>query len=295
MRLGVGHTQPQSTTLFDDDGIAIVDSLSDSSATAVDYEETGHTVVSFVRPLTVSTDAQDVSEAETQMANFQLAVEGGQDVVWAFSARKPEKSDDGNATVISKHDGSQFGYTQVNLAATLDDSASAPDWTSYDTVIAIHGASQHPARPYCYTDRRTAAFFALLTWLIVSPLAVLLGRYGRKWSRWFTWHYRLQMFWTLPATLIVVAMGLVAMSLGSAEDGIDWHKGAGLAFGVLIVLQAGIGYWSHRKFSEGRVTRPWHNATHIVLGLVLLVLAWLQIRTGCVPPHPCALYPWTDF
>lgn len=43
----------------------------------------------------------------------------------------------------------------------------------------------------------------MLTWLLISPVAVLMGRLGRhlNWSNWFSWHSRTQVRLARPDVL----------------------------------------------------------------------------------------------
>lgn len=57
----------------------------------------------------------------------------------------------------------------------------------------------------------TAVVLALVTWVALSPLAVLLHRLGKSGLHsMLPWHSRIQKLWTLPATCVAVALGLLA-------------------------------------------------------------------------------------
>lgn len=47
-------------------------------------------------------------------------------------------------------------------------------------------------------------------WLLVSPVAVLVGRLGRGWFRWYTAHSSVQAFVTVPSTIVIVGLGFAA-------------------------------------------------------------------------------------
>lgn len=50
----------------------------------------------------------------------------------------------------------------------------------------------------------------------------------------------------------------------------------------MLLIQIGLGYYSHTHFEEKRESRPKYNVLHMVLGIVLLVATWVQIYLGFI-------------
>lgn len=98
--------------------------------------------------------------------------------------------------------------------------------------------------------RRSSQAFAMIIWLLVAPVAVLVGRLGRAWQKWYTVHsslqvsvrsesaavretalirfspalaFLLQAFISLPATVVIVALGIAAAAQSSGSGGLSAH------------------------------------------------------------------------
>lgn len=140
-------------------------------------------------------------------------------------------------------------------------------WTRYDTLVVAHAA------------------VASIAWLLAAPSAVLLARLGRHLDAWFKVHRAMQ--WTV-VTLTLVAVGLAAAAVsqkdGDDDDDADHLGGSHQRLGIAILgglaAQVVLGIVAHRHFTPDRPARPWYNVVHIVVGLALLCLGFVEVYEG---------------
>lgn len=249
-RSSSGHSTPQIDPSVNDsaDGaFAIVPAFTVLTSTG--------TSVAFVRALELPKNQTLFSS--TEYLNMSRTATK-QRITYAFTKSRPSSMavDAG----ISQHDYGNFGSTSVDLTKNFVGSVVG-SWGKYDTVVVIHAA------------------VGLEVWVILSPGAILIGRLGRAWGAWFTWHSWIQGVFVVPATCAVVALGILANHWGFS-DSLTGHKLFGFIVLVLSFAQVGLGYTAHSKFTADRTSRPWYNAVHIVLGVLTLLLAWVQIALG---------------
>lgn len=155
---------------------------------------------------------------------------------------------------------------------------------------------------------RVAQGLAMATWLLISPAAVLVARLARNWSRWYSAHSLIHTFVTLPATVTVFGLGFAAKSSGgggSSSASLRGHavsnadsspstpkltifssristKVLGFVLLGAVSMQAGLGLAAHKlplSPAHGS-TRPGARVVHILLGVTVLVLSWIQISLG---------------
>ncbi|KAH9859082.1 hypothetical protein C2E23DRAFT_864821 [Lenzites betulinus] len=129
------------------------------------------------------------------------------------------------------------------------------------------------------------AIFCVIGFLGFLPLGALLARYTRTYTpSWFTAHWICQLALAGPTIIIGVALGIHAVNLSESGPINDTHKKWGIAIFVLYIVQVGVGLTVHyvkpRLWALGRGRRPAQNYFHAAFGLLIIVFAMYQVRTG---------------
>lgn len=221
--------------------------------------------VAFLRPLSVSS----AYAAANGNANLQRA--SGQRFIYAASGRNPASNDQSSSIV--QHDQDSFGNIRFDLTKVVAANAVAPaaapaaadtsaPWTRRDSIIVLH------------------ALCGGLAWLIIAPAAVLLARIGRHFQGWFRLHQLLQSVLVGALTLAAVILGAVAVNESGGKHANTTHKAMGYALIALLLIQYAIGMWAHKLFDANRTKRPIRNVLHIVIGISLITLGYIQSYKG---------------
>ena len=145
-----------------------------------------------------------------------------------------------------------------------------------------------------------------LGFLVFLPLGALFARYFRTFtSRWFLVHSIVQFYVAGPLIIIGFALGVAAVSQAGLEHLNDDHKRWGVAILILYLVQCTLGAGIHfikakpspsrEKYNGGKDSKAWlvrgiddsgrrrrpaQNYMHAVLGLLVLGLAFYQVRSG---------------
>ncbi|GAA6006068.1 hypothetical protein JCM11491_002018 [Sporobolomyces phaffii] len=274
-RTAGGHAQPILGALSAPARWQLVPAL-----TTLDSDPTS-TVVTIVRSLVLPKDQRN---SRTKYAN--LARKKGQKLIFAASQNRRPPSDDEGAP-MTMHDAGMFGIFEVDLGKRWIESETVSSlggmtsdamtqaeqgsgwtaWSKYDKLIAVH------------------ATFAMLTWLLVAPAAVLVARLGRRWGSWFTWHSRIQLFATLPLSFVTVSLGLAAAVSTGTVSQLDLHKTFGIVLFLVVLFQLSLGQLSHLAHhapssSRQGSTRPFVRAFHIVVGVATVAIAYATVYLG---------------
>ncbi|KAH9859060.1 hypothetical protein C2E23DRAFT_880437 [Lenzites betulinus] len=228
------------------------------------------------------TAASDVSGTLPKLS-FTIPADGtsatSQTIIWAFGNVNPESSAD-DATLL-QHLESNPITIDMSQSLTADDvtnlaSPAADPTTTTDT-------SSPPLLPY---QKKIVAHALLCTigFLILLPAGALLARYARTFTNtWFTGHWAFQLAFAGPVIIAGVALGISAVATAGAKHLDDDHKKWGVAifalYFVQITLGAVIHYVKPTSFTVGK-RRPMQNYFHAVLGLIIIALAFYQVRTG---------------
>jgi len=200
-----------------------------------------------------------------------------QDVIWAFGTTAPSSPSPDFA--LQQHLAS--GTFQLDLTKTftpgLGYGSAGPSSTSsgipllyYQKLIVAH------------------AILCVIGFLAVLPAGALLARYLRTRSpAWFKGHEVLQAFIAGPIIITGVSLGIQAVHEARSSHVDDTHKRWGIAIFTLYFVQLILGYVIHWvKPKGGFRSRPPQNYMHAVLGLLLVALAFYQVRTGCKTEWP---------
>ncbi|GAA5947259.1 hypothetical protein JCM10213_001204 [Rhodosporidiobolus nylandii] len=272
-----GHAMPDfnpSITATTPGRWSLVPSLTSSFSSAK-----RSTVVTVTRTLDLPADQGVYPTSRLAFANLER--KKAQKVIYAMSDNRPGLDTEG--ATLTMHTGRNFGATSGDLSQSFL-RVEEPDATATSTAAEASSTGDHLATGVVSYDYLIAAHavFAMLTWLLVAPVAVLLARLGRKWGSWFTWHSSVQTYLTGAFTIIVVALGAAAASKNGTAGHLDVHKTIGFVVLLFLVFQLAMGYVSHdTSFAPSRTsTRPLVRVLHIVAGIVLLALAWTNIGLG---------------
>lgn len=240
--------------------------------------------VAFLRPLSVSS----VYAAGNGNANLQRA--SGQRFIYAASGRNPGSTDQSSSIV--QHDQDSFGNIRFDLTKVVAANAvatptpaaaadtSAP-WTRRDSIIVLQcvrclSLYQVDAHASC------SALCGGLAWLIIAPAAVLLARIGRHFQGWFRLHQLMQTVLVGALTVAAVILGAVAVNESGGKHANTTHKAMGYALIALLLVQYAFGMWAHKLFDANRTKRPVRNVMHIVIGISLITLGYIQSYKGAL-------------
>jgi Kef-type K+ transport system membrane component KefB len=117
--------------------------------------------------------------------------------------------------------------------------------------------------------------FAILTFLVLVPSAILIARFGRTYFKWYHHHRNIQ--------LVSIAFFLVAFFLGisaayPAPVGEQTHYQVGVAIFVLYFVQIALGMGAHRYLRK--TGQRYIGYVHAPLGLIIFGLAVWNMETG---------------
>ncbi|QRW07746.1 cytochrome b561 domain-containing protein [Ceratobasidium sp. AG-Ba] len=214
-----------------------------------------------------------------------------ENMIYALATRKPG-SNDPSAT-LQEHNFK--GNFQLDLTQTVPDlpSPSASNTaagTGTPTSSTLPVPTQAPGTnddepffiPYSsYEKKLLPTGIERDRILLLSPIAVLQARFLRIWwPRWFKAHWIVQFGLAGPCIVLGFALGIVAVRESGATHFGDTHMILGLVLVILYALQALYGYIIHVVKSPNRKRRPIQNYGHAVVGLAVIVLAFYQVWTG---------------
>lgn len=89
-----------------------------------------------------------------------------------------------------------------------------------------------------------------------------------------------------PIILVGFILGFVAVSQAGAQHQSDTHMRLGVAVFALYAFQVLLGALIHFVKSRTRTSRPPQNYFHVFLGLLILILAFVQVRNGYATEWP---------
>ncbi|KAF8993680.1 hypothetical protein BDQ17DRAFT_1286196 [Cyathus striatus] len=224
------------------------------------------------RVASISQNLSTVSGSTPQLA-YTIPTDGNSKpfVIYAFSTTPPSSAAV-DATLVEHID---FGTLQLDLTKSLstDGSSTSTNGPSQSSSNSI------PLLPY---QRMIVAHavFCLVGFLLLLPVGGIIARYLRTFtSGWFRTHWIVQFVLAGPAIVIGVALGIRAIDMSGALHLDDDHKRWGIAIFVLYGIQCGLGAFIHfvKPKQKGR---PPQNYFHAIFGLLIVGLAFFQVRTG---------------
>ncbi|KAH8100530.1 hypothetical protein BXZ70DRAFT_156760 [Cristinia sonorae] len=206
-----------------------------------------------------------------------------QGIIWAFGSQRPSSAAE-DATLLQHV---LSGPTKLNLGNTLAADSRDPtnpisSLSGSDTPPPSAGVST-PLLPY-QKMIVAHAILCVVGFLAILPAGALLARWLRTFNPiWFKGHHLLQLFISLPIIVPGVALGFAAVHKAGAEHLSDDHMKWGLGIFVLYIIQLMVGEFIHtikpKSWSVDK-RRPPQNYFHAILGLLIIALAFYQVRTG---------------
>ncbi|EGU12958.1 hypothetical protein RTG_00999 [Rhodotorula toruloides ATCC 204091] len=190
---------------------------------------------------------------------------GTLDLIYASSSRNPGTPNEGQAT-FSQHN-QPTGVTSLDMSAAY--------------AVAANATSTPPPQTQ---QAPPPTALGGLAFAIIVPLAILTARFGRERFAWLPPHAALQL---LAASMVITTFALAVSQTGNLFA--DLHQRLGLVLFLLVVLQLLLGYLAHFTLPSAltscspSLSRPrpsFARAIHILLGLTILALGWVQIHTG---------------
>ncbi|OCH88654.1 CBD9-like protein [Obba rivulosa] len=203
---------------------------------------------------------------------------GETDIIWAFGNVNPDNS--AQDATLQQHLSS--GPTSLDLSKSLSPS-SGGNSTNSATPTVPAGSASIPLLPY-QKYIVAHAILCVVGFLGFLPLGAILARWARTFtSVWFQGHWVVQFLFALPVIVAGVALGIAAVAKEGVPHVDDDHKRWGIALFVLYFVQITLGAVVHSiKPSSWTVERkrPLQNYFHALLGLLIIGIAFYQVRTG---------------
>ncbi|KAK0213312.1 hypothetical protein DFS33DRAFT_114801 [Desarmillaria ectypa] len=262
--------------------MVIMCSNSDGTITLSQRASSGHSTPQVVsNPGRVATLAQSASTTSGSQTRFAFTVDanGGttENVIYASGRTNPGSSS--VSASIQQH--LDYGAFQLNLAGTLSGtstgSASSPGSTS---GTARPASLSIPLQPY----QRMIVAHAILCvvgFLFFLPFGSLLARYVRTFTpKWYTGHWISQFAISGPLIIVGFALGVQSVTSSNAIHLDDAHKQWGVVIFVLYWVQCALGAFIHWVKPKRSTGRPLQNYFHATFGLLIISLAFYQVRTG---------------
>ncbi|KZP07363.1 CBD9-like protein [Athelia psychrophila] len=207
-----------------------------------------------------------------------------QPVIWALGSAAPSSASP-DATLKQHVDADTFN---LDLTLPISSNSTTPATTPVTTPATT---STDDAKNKRYRMIVSHGILCTVGFLGLLPLGVFIARWTRTFTnRWFTAHAVVQAVVSAP---IIVAGVAMASSAGDGSQGgtmDQTHKTLGTALCVLYFVQligGAVIHWVKPKNSTGR---PVQNYGHAALGLLIIALAFWQVRTGYMYEYP----EWTS-
>ncbi|KAI0821668.1 hypothetical protein BC628DRAFT_1329028 [Trametes gibbosa] len=235
------------------------------------------------RKATADTTASDISQSLPKLS-FTIPADSSsstaQTIIWAFGNVKPENS--AEDAVLLQHLESNPIRIDMSQSVAADSVAHLAS-PATDPNAVTGGKVDTPLQPF---QKKIVAHALLCTigFLILLPAGALLARYSRTFTNtWFTGHWVFQLAFAGPVIVAGIALGISAVSTAQVKHLDDDHKRWGVAIFVLYIAQVTVGavihYVKPTSWTVGK-RRPLQNYFHAVFGILIIALAFYQVRSG---------------
>lgn len=213
-------------------------------------------------------------------------------IIWASASINPQSS--AVDATLQQHDNSgpiSLDLSQpltansrdpTNPVFTLSGSGNSTAGSGSGSGSDTGGAVDIPLQPF---QKMIIAHAVLCTvgFLGFLPIGALVARWFRTFTnKWFTPHWIFQLAIAGPVIVAGFACGVSAVHT-SGNPVKDTHMKVGIVIFVLYIVQLALGAFVHYvKPTSWTVQkkRPIQNYGHAVLGLLIIALAFYQVRTG---------------
>ncbi|KAH7076324.1 hypothetical protein BKA62DRAFT_733415 [Auriculariales sp. MPI-PUGE-AT-0066] len=205
-----------------------------------------------------------------------------QRLIWAVSTRNPGSSDP--AATIAQHGMLTMGAFTLDVSTPVSSSSSSSSGDSTSGGTAHDLPTQSTALPALTKAQKLIIAHAILFtigFMLLLPAGALFARLLRTTTpHWFKGHWIIQFYLTAPILLIGLATAVAGVADGGAPHFDGSHEKLGLVLCVLYVVQCSFGAIIHFVKDGNRQRRPPQNYIHAILGLLIMVIAFAQVRSG---------------
>ncbi|KAK0225379.1 hypothetical protein IW262DRAFT_1456466 [Armillaria fumosa] len=212
-----------------------------------------------------STTASNTTFAFTVDTAFQKTNVTTQRIIFGFGSTNPRSSSvDAD---LEEHIG--YGSFELNLNGNITSGYSSDPLQPFERILVAHG------------------ILCILGFLLFLPFGSLLARYVRTFTpMWYTGHWISQFALAGPLIVVGFALGVQGVSSQGVPHLSDDHQKWGVGIFVLYLTQCALGAIIHWVKPKNRPGRPPQNYFHALFGLIIIGLAFYQVRTGYVTEWP---------
>ncbi|KAH8828486.1 hypothetical protein DL96DRAFT_1799194 [Flagelloscypha sp. PMI_526] len=270
---------------------------SDGSITLSQRHASGHIMPTVISsPTNKATLVQSLSTTSGSKKSYAFSMPasststGKVNLIYAFGTTKPSSS----AVDADLEQHAQEGAFTIDLSSTTStptagETPSTPSSTSGSSSGSNSGSSSS-SQPLSNFEKMIVAHGILMSigFLVLLPIGALLARLSRTFTnRWFPFHMSIQ--WFISGPIIVVGFALATAAVQQRGGGpLDDHMKWGIVIFVLYLLQLGVGAFIHWVKPSAPRRRPPQNYFHAILGLLIIALAYYQVRDGFKEEYPKA-------
>jgi len=286
-------------TLMSDSAMVIMWWNSDGSITLSQRTATGDvTPTPDSNPPRVAATYQVLSSLTAALPTLAFTVPKDnattENVIWAYGTSNPNSADP-NTNSLIMHE--QSGAFMFNLSNHLDaddlpsvtqvnSGASGPPSQSTDSPSpsgSSSGAQAISSPPFKTFEKLIVAHAVIVAmgFLVILPTGAMVARWGRAVSdKWFYYHWFIQVVISIPVVVIGWTLGPLAVAEQGAKHADDAHKAIGILLFPLYIIQLCLGTFIHFFKKPYPRRHPPQNFVHGGLGIIIVVLAFVQTRTG---------------
>jgi hypothetical protein len=205
-----------------------------------------------------------------------------QRLIWAVSTRNPGSSDP--AATIAQHGMLTMGAFTLDVSTPVSSNSNSSSGDSTSGGTAHDLPTQSTALPALTKAQKLIIAHAILFtigFMLLLPAGALFARLLRTTTpHWFKGHWIIQFYLTAPILLIGLATAVAGVADGGAPHFDGSHEKLGLVLCVLYVVQCSFGAIIHFVKDGNRQRRPPQNYIHAILGLLIIAIAFAQVRSG---------------
>ncbi|KAK7015034.1 cytochrome b561 domain-containing protein [Favolaschia claudopus] len=187
-------------------------------------------------------------------------------IIWAYSLRRPEPEPSSDLTghYVAGTVNMRFQKTVPDFPGVLTETEESYEPLPRHQKLIWHG------------------ILLSVGFLVVLPTGSLVARWGRTFTpRWFKAHRLINFGIALPTIAAGFILGPLAVLDRQATHFADAHQICGVLLFAVYIGQLFMGRYIHaRRDVEGRSPHPPANILHAVLGISIVVGAFLQVRSG---------------
>lgn len=198
--------------------------------------------------------------------------------IWA--SNKADNPSSSTTASIKRH--TAFGSITLDLTKPYSASSSSASSSNTGSNTPVtpatgRGNASNQSQSNRVLNRDNSLIIAhmvlmIVAWFILVPTAILFGRFGRTFFKWFPLHRNIQ----IAAFLVVlIAMILIIVKVGSGTHFDSTHAKAGLAVFIIMCLQMVLGAVGHKtkRFNPSRIV-------HVVIGLGITIVGIWNATSG---------------